>query len=330
MTIYHETESMDNQNTQTASRSEACITGKAGDAPALVVNSRRSAMSGYVWIITAALLWSLIGPFSKLAFREGLSPLEVAFWRAVFSWCLFALHAVISGQTRVSRHDLPVLLVFGLSGVSLFYVAYQLAVQQGGAALASVLLYTAPAWVTLFARLFFDEAITRLKLLALGMTLGGVGAISLGGTSLPGSAFSGSAVFWGLVSGFCYSLYYLFGKRFSQRYSSANLFLYLLPIGIAGLLPFVTFSHKSAMAWIALVLLSLVCTYGANSCYYASLRHLEAGRASIAATFEPVFTTIIAYFWWQERLSFTAGLGSMAVLAAVLIVVLENTGKTRA
>lgn len=286
-------------------------------------------MRGYGWIIMAALLWSMIGPFSKLAFREGISPLEVAFWRAVFSWFLFGTHAVVSGQTRIEKSDFLLLLVFGLSGVSLFYVAYQLAVLKGGAALASVLLYTAPAWVILFARIFFDEAITRVKLLALGMTIGGVGAISLGGTSLPGSAFSGSALFWGLVSGFCYSLYYLFGKRFSKRYSSANLFLYLLPIGIAGLLPFVTFSDKSPAAWIPLVLLSLVCTYGANSCYYASLKHLEAGRASIAATFEPVFTTIIAYFWWQERLSPIAGLGSIAVLSAVFIVVLENTGKIR-
>ncbi|WP_211232773.1 DMT family transporter [Desulfatirhabdium butyrativorans] len=319
---------MDNQNTQIAGGPIERST-ETGPSTGSVVNRHGIAALGYMWIISAALLWSLIGPLSKLAFREGLLPLEVAFWRAVFSWCLFALHAAISGQTHVNRQDLPYLLVFGLSGVSLFYVAYQLAVQQGGAALASVLLYTAPAWVTIFARFFFDEAITRVKLLALVMTLSGVGAISLGGTSLPGSAFSGSAVFWGLVSGFCYSLYYLFGKRFSKGYSSANLFLYLLPIGIAGLLPFVTFSHKSAMAWMSLVLLSLVCTYGANSCYYASLRHLEAGRASIAATFEPVFTTIIAYFWWQERLSLMAGLGSVAVLAAVLIVVLENTGSIR-
>ncbi|MEW6259702.1 MAG: DMT family transporter [Thermodesulfobacteriota bacterium] len=287
--------------------------------------SRKSPVLGYGLIITAALLWSLIGPLSKLAFREGVSPLEVAFWRAVFSWGLFGTHAWISGQTRFDRSDVPVLIVFGLSGVSLFYVSYQLAVQKGGAALASVLLYTAPAWVTVLARAVFGETITTIKLIALVLTIGGVTSISFGGTSLPGGALTGWAVFWGLVAGFCYSLYYVFGKRFSVGYSSANLFLYLLPVGIVGLFPFVSFTVKTPTAWVSLLLLAIVCTYGANSCYYASLKHLEAGRASIAATFEPVFTAVIAYFWWQERLGLWAAAGSIAVLGAVFLVVLENT-----
>lgn len=285
----------------------------------------KSPVLGYGLIITAALLWSLIGPLSKLAFREGLSPLEVAFWRAVFSWCLFATHAWMKGQTRFEKRDVPLLIVFGMSGVSLFYVSYQLAVQQGGAALASVLLYTAPAWVTILARLVFGERITRIKLTALVLTIGGVTAISLGGPSLPGGALTGRAVFWGLVAGFCYSLYYVFGKRFSLGYTSANLFLYLLPIGIVGLFPFVSFAAKTPTAWVTLLLLALICTYGANSCYYASLKHLEAGRASIAAAFEPVFTAAIAYVWWQERLGLCAAAGSLSVLAAVFLVVLEHT-----
>ena len=37
----------------------------------------------------------------------------------------------------------------GIAGVSIFYGSYQLAVKAGGASLASVLLYTAPAFVAL-------------------------------------------------------------------------------------------------------------------------------------------------------------------------------------
>ena len=39
-----------------------------------------------------------------------------------------------------------------------------------GAALASVLLYTAPAWVVVLARIFFKEALTPVKLGALVLT----------------------------------------------------------------------------------------------------------------------------------------------------------------
>lgn len=37
-------------------------------------------------------------------------------------------------------------VLFSVTGVTLFYGSYQMAIRTGGAAVASVLLYTAPAW----------------------------------------------------------------------------------------------------------------------------------------------------------------------------------------
>ena len=48
-------------------------------------------MTGYLYVLAAAVLWSLIGPFSKICMEEGLAPLEVAFWRALLGGiCFFA------------------------------------------------------------------------------------------------------------------------------------------------------------------------------------------------------------------------------------------------
>ena len=43
---------------------------------------------GYILILLAAVCWGLIGPVAKLAFREGVEPLEVAFWRAALGGVL--------------------------------------------------------------------------------------------------------------------------------------------------------------------------------------------------------------------------------------------------
>ena len=196
-------------------------------------------MKGYGYIFAAAALWGLIGPFAKLAFQEGIAPLEVAFWRAVLAWLCFGSQAMWQRQVRVAVADLPALGLFSLTGVFLFYGSYQLAVQKGGAALASVLLYTAPAWVALMAGFFFKEKMTRIKIVALAATLMGVALVSLG----PGGAIGGAsgqvaaAVFFGLVAGFCYSLYYIFGKYFGAKYSAATVFFYILPMGAACLHP---------------------------------------------------------------------------------------------
>ena len=183
-------------------------------------------MRGYLYIVAAAVLWGIIGPFSRLAFSEGLGPMEVAFWRASLAWLFFGTHAVLTKRFRIAVKDLPMVVIFALAGITLFYSVYQLAIRTGGAAMASVLLYTAPAWVVVIARFTFEEMLTPIKLTALVLTLSGVVCVASGGGSI---AVSGMAVFYGLASGFSYSLYFIFGKYFSSRYSSPNLFFYLLP-----------------------------------------------------------------------------------------------------
>ena len=277
---------------------------------------------GYAFIAAAAILWGMIGPFSRLAFQEGIAPMEVAFWRALLAWILFGGHAMIRREVRLYSKDIPYILVFGICGVSLFYFFYQMAVKQGGAALAAVLLYTAPAWVIVLSRIFLKESITPTKISAMVLTLIGISAISMGrDAGHGGSPISVSAIVFGLSSGFCYSLYYIFGKHFSGRYSSYNLFLYVLPVGALGLLPWVDFAPKTPTAWLALISLVIICTYGANSCYYLGLKYLDAGRASITATLEPVVAAAVAYFWWNEVFTLQSYLGSAVILSGVVLMI---------
>ena len=277
---------------------------------------------GYAFIVAAAVLWGMIGPFSRLAFQEGIAPMEVAFWRALLAWILFGGHAIIRHEVRLYPKDIPYILVFGVCGVSLFYFTYQMAVKQGGAALAAVLLYTAPAWVIILSRIFLKESITPTKILALVLTLIGISAISMGQDAGQGSnPISVSAIVFGLTSGFCYSLYYIFGKYFTGRYSSYNLFLYVLPIGALGLLPWVTFTPKTPTCWLALMSLVIISTYGANSCYYLGLKYLDAGRASITATIEPVVAAVVAYFWWSEVITVQSYMGGAVILCAVILMI---------
>jgi DME family drug/metabolite transporter len=131
------------------------------------------------------------------------------------------------------------------------------------------------------------------------------------------------ALLSGLTAGFCYSLYYTVGKYFTGRYSSANLFLYVLPVGIACILPFVDFAPKSGIAWGSLIALACISTYLANYCYYLGVKYLEAGRASIAATLEPVVATAAAYVILGESLSLLGYLGAATIIAAVIITIVS-------
>lgn len=279
---------------------------------------------GYIYILAAATLWGFLGPFGKMAFQEGVSPLEVAFWRAMLAWLLFAAQAFYQRRVRVNPRDLPGLALFGFLCVTMFFGSYQIAVEKGGAAMASVLLYTAPAWVFLLSRFFLNEGVNLKKITALGLTLAGVILISRNQqVQAMGIAGEGgiSAVLFGLLAGFCYSLYYIFGKHFSDKYSASVLFLYILPFGAVCLLPWFSFAQKSVTAWLALGAIAVFSTFASYHFYYAGLRRIEAGRASIIATAEPVVAALVAWCWWGESFTVYGYFGSVLILAAVLLMI---------
>ena len=281
--------------------------------------------TGYLFIISAAVSWGFIGIFSSLAFSQGVSPMEVAFWRAVLTWFCFGTQAFIRKETSVDRKDIPLLGIFGVLGVSLFYISYQFAVKTAGAAFAAVLLYTAPAWVVVCSFFIYKEKLTVLKILSVILVILGVMLISNSGTSGSESNSIGwVAILAGLTSGFCYSLYYTIGKYFSTKYSSANLFLWVLPVGALGILPFVNFVDKTPVAWSALISVSVISTFLANFCYYQGLKYLEAGRASIIATLEPVVAAAAAYFFLGEYFSVSGYLGAGLILIAVISTILKE------
>ena len=283
-------------------------------------------IKGYIYVMIAGLLWGILGPFSKLAFKEGLEPMEVAFWRAVIAWFFFGTHAFITKQLKIQKNDIFLVILFGITGIALLYGSYQLAIIKGGAALASVLLYTAPAWVAVMSAFFFKEKFTRVKLIALTMTLSGIACVSYGSANgnIDGVQISLGAIIFGLLAGFFYSLYSIFGKHFSSRYTSSNLFLYILPIGAFCIFPWVEFTHKTYTAWGALICIAVPSTYGAYFFYYLGLQTLEASKVAITATIEPIFAAIVAFFWWNEYFTIFGYAGSILVLAAVLLIILDE------
>ncbi len=289
---------------------------------AQALNASSPAWRAALLVLLAAALWGLLGIFGKLAAQLGLVPLEVAFWRAVLGGACFAAHAALTRAALPRGRDLLITALFGLAGVSVFYGAYQLAVQAGGASLASVLLYTAPAFVTLSALLTRSERVGAREFAAVGVTLAGVALISLGGGS--GVRVNAASLGWGLAAGLTYALYYLYGKVFFARYAPAALLGVALPVGALGLAPFTAFHHKGAAAWGLLLLVALLSTFIAYSAYAAGLRHLPATRASVIASLEPMIATTLAALIFGERLGPLALLGAALVVGAALALSLKK------
>lgn len=272
---------------------------------------------GIFLLLTATTLWGALGVVARIAFSEGTKPLEVAFRRAVIGWVFFFVHAGVRRNLRVQHQDLPLTILFALVSVSGFYGSYQFAVRFGGAARSSVLLYTAPALMAVFV---LREPATLRTISGVLFSIAGVALISFAGNAVMRDPVSGTrGTIFGLISGFTYALYFILGRRLLERYRSTTLFAWILLIGAAGLLPFVSPSIPSLRGGLALLFIGFASTYLAYMAYAAGLRYLRSTQAAVIATMEPVVAAVLAYVFWGEILGPWGNIGAVLVLGSVLL-----------
>ncbi len=281
---------------------------------------RSSLWSGICFVLLAALCWAFIGPIGRYSLEQGATPLEAAFWRAVFGSVFFWLHGLRSGLVVVPFRAAAACMLFGIVGIGGLFGTYLVAVQQVGAALSSVLLYTAPAWVAVFSRLVYKEKLSPAKTAAVILAVGGAALACSSGGGLPQGA-SRYGLLMGLASGLAYSAHYIFGAHYLRRYSPVSLYCWALPAGALILLPFVEFSAKSPSSWMSLLLLGAVCTFGAYRAYGEGLKRLPPTTASVLAAMEPIIASLLAWWWWQELFSPLGWVGAALVVAAALLIV---------
>ncbi|EGW51734.1 hypothetical protein HMPREF1022_01275 [Desulfovibrio sp. 6_1_46AFAA] len=286
---------------------------------------RNVRLSGYVWILLAAFFWSLIGVISKICMSAGVSPLETAFWRAAFGGALFLVHAALHKGLFIRLRDAGIFLLFGVWGVGVFFGATQYAIQLSGAAMAVVLLYTAPVWVAVFSRLLFRERISPRKIGAIGVALTGTTLVCFSGGSLPGRT-SLLGIGCGLLTGLCYASHYPFYRWWQNRYATATIYGFMLAGGVLALwfcVP-VSLNHEPRV-WFWLAVLGVTSTFFAYTCYGQGLKRISLVRAAVTCHLEPVLSTLWVWLFWQENFSLGGWLGSGLVLAAVLLLTTDKS-----
>ncbi len=264
------------------------------------------------------MLWGLLGVFAKGILAAGVGPLEISFWRATLAGSAFLIHGLARGRVRLARRtDLFPFVGFAMVGVTLFYASLNLSIAAGGVSLAIVLMYSAPAFVVVLAALLLGERLTVAKVVLVVLATIGVALVAGGGGT--GIDVNARSVGWGLTAGLSYASYYLFGKWVLARYAPVTIYALVLPLGALGLLPLVHFHAKRPETWLLLAALALISTYLAYLAYYSGLKRVEASRAVLVATVEPVVAASLAAALFGERFGLQGLAGAGLILLSALL-----------
>lgn len=280
-------------------------------------------LRGYAQVTFAAFLWGTIGLAARSIFASGLTPLGAATWRATGAFVLLLVYSLTTNRRvlTITLRDLPLFAAFGAVSVAGFMTVYFTAIASTSVAAAAVLLYTAPAWVIMLARIFFGESVTPMKAAAVALSF--AGCVLVVGAATPGAAVHVSApgLLAGLGAGFTYAMYSIFGKTALRRHAPLTTVLYTLGFGAVFLLIFSGgLPHVPMAGWSALVYVIVGPTATAYVVYIAGLRWVEAGRASVVATLEPVVAAVGGAFLLREPFGPAQWIGAALVIGGVVLV----------
>jgi len=280
----------------------------------------------YILTISGAACWGLIGLFVAPLYERGFSAWDAVAIRGIFSFAFLILFMTLfkREQLRTRIKDHIYFAGAGILSITLFNYFYFEVFSQSNLSIAVTLLYTGPLFVTILSRIFFKEALTIRKVGALIFAMIGC-AFVVGFLPINQTSISGKVLFMGLLSGFCYALYSIFSKPLTKRYSALTITTYTFFYTSIFMLFGSDILKKTKQfiyvdVWISALLLSLVATFAAYVLYTAGLKHLEASKASILATIEPIIAVLTGVLFLNDHLNAWQFLGIGLVLYSTMIV----------
>jgi len=287
---------------------------------------------GPLLIIMAGCFWGSMGIFVRKLSTFGFSPIQIVSIRLTIAALVFALLLFIKDRSgfRIALRDLPLFLGLGFGSILFFTVCYFSAITIMPLSTAAILLYTSPIWIMLMSVLFFREKLNRIKLIALALAFAGCVLVS----GISGEGLTLTGLLLGLGSGIGYGLYSILGTIALRKYSPYTVTTYTflfaaagswLVCGPADLISKFAAADNLTGLLLFCVLTGLVTAVIPFLAYTLGLRTVEASKAGILATIEPLVTTLVGIIVFSEPVTLLSGLGIVMILIAVILLNRKKT-----
>ena len=233
---------------------------------------------------------------------------------------------------RIKLKDSWIFVVAGVLGTLGLNLCYNFSINELSLSLAAVLIALAPIFVIIFAFFMFHEAITAKKVISIILAL--VGCVLTSGILENNASMHWSwiGILVGSASAGFYALYSIFSKvGMKKSYPALTITFYsMLAIAVV-LLPFTQWDNmahyiaanplRNTLFMVMHSLCTAVCPY---AFYTVALDHMEAGKASILCSCEPVAAMAFGLFFFGEIPTVLSVTGLIIVLLALAMLVLSD------
>ena len=270
-------------------------------------------------------VWGTTFVNTKILYNSGLTPSEIFFLRFLIAYVAIWFISPRKLFTN-SWRDEGTMLLLGITGGSLFFVAENSAVALTYVNNVSFITSTSPL-VTVILGIVFVKSIKATWTLIVGslIALVGVGLV----------IFNGSFILhlnpWGdllaLLTAVCWAVYTLLMKSVSERYSAVFITRKLFFYGLLTVLPmFLIDPWTVSLATLLtpkvafnLLLLGLVASFLCFALWTVVIERLGVMTASNYQSLNPITTVVASAIWLSEPMTAIAYIGSALILIGVIV-----------
>ena len=299
-----------------------------------------SRRTGLILCTIAAVVWAGTAPGIKYLLDVYHVPgVTLAFWRDVFVTIAVMGILLVRNRAalRVSRADFTPLALLGVVSIGIYHALWIWSVSLNGAAIAVVLIYLFPTFVTIGARFMFGEQLRTVQVIGLLLSLIGMGLlVKLYDPEQIKLNWLGIVV--GLTTAVLQAFYVLYTQKavrtvnpwaslgITMATGSLTLLAMLLaaPLVVGQAAAPGIFAVGDLTAWLILLALAIGPTLGGYALFNLSLQHIPASTGGLILVLEAPVASAIAILFLGEQLMALQYMGMALIFVSILLPTLTK------
>lgn len=286
---------------------------------------------GYILGAIAAVSYGCNPLFAIPLYEAGMGVSSVLFYRYAFATLILGVIMALRGESfRLSRRELPLMILLGvffaISSVLLFEAYNYMDV-----GLASTLLFIQPVIIALIMWIFFHERISPRTIVSIIICLAGVTFLCNPGK---GANVSATGVILVMLSALSYALYMvIINKSRIRLLHGSTITFYSLLFGMSvfavrtDLFTAVQPVPAGALPWVCIAGISIVPTIVSLLTVAVAIKLIGSVPVSILGALEPITGVLFGVLLFGEILTVKAAIGIVLILAAVIVLVVNQSPK---
>ena len=280
-------------------------------------------------LVCATLFWAGNFMVGKFAFLANIPPMSLVFFRWSLVWLIllpFTFKEIIKHKDII-KNNLPLLFFLSLTSVGLFNSFTYLSLVHTQVINASLFNTAIPAIIILLCFLFKIEKTNKFQILGLIISVLGILSIitKLNLEIILSLNFNkgdlimiGGVITWGLYSSFL--------KRKTFTLPLLTLVHVLCSFGLIFIFPQFIYEFSQGQTidfnmnlFYILIFLALFPSIGSYYCWAGAVSIIGANRAGIFLSLIPLFSTIMAIFFYNEQFQFFHLIGAILIILGLFL-----------